>query len=315
MHDLDDGLRRKRRARVVQMDALLASRCIRTPPLERRFSHDRLAADFASGALPHAARALALPFRSRHCNDPQSRIRLTSDCPIYQLSTFCSCTIDFLLSSLLCPTLCAERRVMVKPNAWFDRAFTFDLPLGAFPAVLERLRGTPARAAELVAGLPPQVLTRRVNGKWSIQEHIGHLADLGVLDDKRLEGLPRRRAKPDRRRPPEPRHRDRGPQPAADGRCARALARRSMDLVRRMEPSRKRKWAAPPSTPASSNPCDSWTGRSSWPITTIITSRTCIRRSRKRDRSGAVATPRSSGSEPGQAARAGAAPAAHIAAC
>ena len=75
---------------------------------------------------------------------------------------------------------------MVKPTAWFDRAFTFDLPLGAFPAVLERLRGTPARAAELVAGLQPDVLTRRVDGKWSIQEHIAHLADLGVLDDRRL---------------------------------------------------------------------------------------------------------------------------------
>src|SRR5580693_3847107 len=76
---------------------------------------------------------------------------------------------------------------MITPTRWFDRTFTFDLPLGAFPAVLERLRGTPARAAELVAGLPPQVLTRRVDGKWSIQEHIAHLADLGVLDDKRLD--------------------------------------------------------------------------------------------------------------------------------
>ena len=76
---------------------------------------------------------------------------------------------------------------MITPTRWFDRTFTFDLPLGAFPAVLERLRGTPARAAELVAGLPPQVLTRRVDGKWSIQEHVAHLADLGVLDDKRLD--------------------------------------------------------------------------------------------------------------------------------
>jgi hypothetical protein len=69
---------------------------------------------------------------------------------------------------------------------WFDRSFTFDLPLGAFPAVIERLRGTPARAAGLVAGVPAQMLTRRTNGKWSVQEHIAHLSDLGVLDDKRL---------------------------------------------------------------------------------------------------------------------------------
>jgi hypothetical protein len=76
---------------------------------------------------------------------------------------------------------------MITPMRWFDRSFTFDLPLGAFPAVIERLRGTPARAAELVAGVPAQVLTRRTNGKWSVQEHIAHLSDLGVLDDKRLE--------------------------------------------------------------------------------------------------------------------------------
>jgi hypothetical protein len=35
---------------------------------------------------------------------------------------------------------------------WLDRTWPFDLPVGAFPAVLERLRGTPARAEELVAG-------------------------------------------------------------------------------------------------------------------------------------------------------------------
>jgi len=76
---------------------------------------------------------------------------------------------------------------MITPTRWFDRTFTFGQPLGVFPAVLERLRGTPARAAELVSGLPSDVLTRRVDGKWSIQEHIAHLADLGVLDDKRLD--------------------------------------------------------------------------------------------------------------------------------
>lgn len=75
---------------------------------------------------------------------------------------------------------------MITPMRWFDRSFTFDLPLGAFPSVIERLRGTPARAAELVAGVPAQVLTRRTDGKWSVQEHIAHLSDLGALDDKRL---------------------------------------------------------------------------------------------------------------------------------
>jgi hypothetical protein len=76
---------------------------------------------------------------------------------------------------------------MITPMRWFDRTFTFGLPLSVFPAVLERLRGTPARAAELVSGVPREVLTRRTGDKWSIQEHIAHLTDLGVLDDKRLQ--------------------------------------------------------------------------------------------------------------------------------
>jgi hypothetical protein len=75
---------------------------------------------------------------------------------------------------------------MIEPIPWLEREFTFDQPLGLFPAILERLRGTPSRAAELVAGLPEEVLSQRVNGKWSVKEHLGHLVDLQLLDDKRL---------------------------------------------------------------------------------------------------------------------------------
>lgn len=76
---------------------------------------------------------------------------------------------------------------MIEPLAWTARTFTFDLPLGAFPAVLERLRGTPARAGELVAGVPEDVLGARHNGKWSAKENLGHLSDLEPLDEKRLQ--------------------------------------------------------------------------------------------------------------------------------
>jgi hypothetical protein len=76
---------------------------------------------------------------------------------------------------------------MIEPLPWTARAFTFDLPLGAFPAILERVRGTPARAAELVAGVAEEVLGARRNGKWSAKENIGHLSDLGPLDERRLQ--------------------------------------------------------------------------------------------------------------------------------
>jgi selenocysteine lyase/cysteine desulfurase len=76
---------------------------------------------------------------------------------------------------------------MIKPVAWTARAFTFDLLLGVFPAVLERLRGTPAGAAELVSGVAEEVLSRRWNEKWSAKENLGHLADLNLLDEQRLQ--------------------------------------------------------------------------------------------------------------------------------
>jgi hypothetical protein len=61
---------------------------------------------------------------------------------------------------------------------WFERTFSFDFSWELYSEQIERVRGTPARAAALVAGLPQQVLTRTVDGRWSIQENIAHLADL-----------------------------------------------------------------------------------------------------------------------------------------
>ena len=75
---------------------------------------------------------------------------------------------------------------MIQQTAWLDRKFVLDLPIGTFPLLLERLRGTPVRAKELVAGFPEHTLAIRVNDKWSVKEHLGHLADLEHLDSCRL---------------------------------------------------------------------------------------------------------------------------------
>jgi hypothetical protein len=40
---------------------------------------------------------------------------------------------------------------------WVEREFEFNLPVGVFPSVLERLRGTPARVEELTRGLAPEL--------------------------------------------------------------------------------------------------------------------------------------------------------------
>ena len=75
---------------------------------------------------------------------------------------------------------------MIELRSWIERQFSFDQPIDVFPAPLERLRGTPARAKELIAGISEEVLATRQHGKWSGKDHLGHLVDLQPLDEQRL---------------------------------------------------------------------------------------------------------------------------------
>ena len=75
---------------------------------------------------------------------------------------------------------------MLQRGEWFKRQFSFDLPLEMFPNIVERVRGTPARLEELTRGIAPELLTRRDDAKWSIQEQAGHLLDLEEIWMKRL---------------------------------------------------------------------------------------------------------------------------------
>ena len=76
---------------------------------------------------------------------------------------------------------------MTTPRRWFDRKFELGLTPGAASELLERLRHTPQRLSEAVHGLPPEALTAKPNGKWSIQENAGHLLDLEPLWEQRLD--------------------------------------------------------------------------------------------------------------------------------
>jgi uncharacterized damage-inducible protein DinB len=76
---------------------------------------------------------------------------------------------------------------MAAGSRWFDRTFAFDMPVTMAPNVVERLRGTPARLEELTRGATRERLIRRVDGKWSAQEHAGHLLDLEPLGLTRLD--------------------------------------------------------------------------------------------------------------------------------
>ena len=72
---------------------------------------------------------------------------------------------------------------------WFDRRFELGLPPEAFPYIVERVRGTPARLEDRVGGLPGGILTEAIGDAWSIQENVGHLGDLESLWAGRLDDL------------------------------------------------------------------------------------------------------------------------------
>jgi hypothetical protein len=70
---------------------------------------------------------------------------------------------------------------MSRVPVWFDRKFEFTFPVGMFPNLCARLRGTPARLEEVMRGVVRDVLVRKPGERWSSQEHAGHLLDLEPL--------------------------------------------------------------------------------------------------------------------------------------
>ena len=71
--------------------------------------------------------------------------------------------------------------------AWFERKFEFSFPVEAYPNLAVRLRGTAARMEEMVRGRPREILVAKESGKWSAQEHAGHLFDLEPLWSARVD--------------------------------------------------------------------------------------------------------------------------------
>jgi uncharacterized damage-inducible protein DinB len=76
---------------------------------------------------------------------------------------------------------------MTQVPSWFERTFAFSFPVEVWPNVCARLRGAPARLEETLRGRSREVLIDKVAGKWSPQEHAGHLLDLEALWLARVE--------------------------------------------------------------------------------------------------------------------------------
>ena len=72
---------------------------------------------------------------------------------------------------------------------WFERHFTFGLPRGMLPFYLERLEGTAVRIHEKVKGQPGEVLSRKLNNKWSVKQNIGHLAEVDEMANRRIDEM------------------------------------------------------------------------------------------------------------------------------
>lgn len=74
---------------------------------------------------------------------------------------------------------------------WFDRKLTFGYPVEMLPFFLERLDGTAARIEHKVSTLDDTLLSSRLDDKWSVKQHIGHLAEVDQVANKRIQEMVR----------------------------------------------------------------------------------------------------------------------------
>jgi len=74
----------------------------------------------------------------------------------------------------------------MKNLPWFERDLKFGHPKEMLPFFLERLQGTIIRLEQKVRGIDENILSKKLEGKWSIKENIGHLAEVDEIGNKRI---------------------------------------------------------------------------------------------------------------------------------
>lgn len=72
---------------------------------------------------------------------------------------------------------------------WFDRTFIFGVPSAMLPFYLERLEGSIYRIEAKVKGVSDKVLSEKYDDKWSIKQNIGHLAEVDLVSNKRIDEM------------------------------------------------------------------------------------------------------------------------------
>jgi uncharacterized damage-inducible protein DinB len=76
---------------------------------------------------------------------------------------------------------------MITQTPWFERKFDFNFPVGIFPIVVERLRGTLLQLQLMLKNVAEEKAQHKDGEHWSIKEQIGHLYDLEELWYGRIE--------------------------------------------------------------------------------------------------------------------------------
>jgi len=72
---------------------------------------------------------------------------------------------------------------------WFERNLKFGHAPEMLPFFLERLEGTIIRIEQKVKGVDDKILSEKLEGKWSIKENVGHLAEVDQIANKRMDEL------------------------------------------------------------------------------------------------------------------------------
>src|SRR6186713_863433 len=72
---------------------------------------------------------------------------------------------------------------------WFERNFQSGTPTGMLPCYLERLEGTIWRLEHKVKGVSEELLSTQYDGKWSIKQNIGHLAEVDEISTRRIDEM------------------------------------------------------------------------------------------------------------------------------
>jgi hypothetical protein len=81
------------------------------------------------------------------------------------------------------------KNTTMKKLEWFERQFSFGVPAGMLPFYLERLQGTTARLYKKVEGVSEEILSNKLDGKWSVKQNIGHLAEVDEIANKRIDEM------------------------------------------------------------------------------------------------------------------------------